>query len=114
MARTFFEVFPVLQLNNELRDLFGTVYVLKLSANRSKKYIRIHTHSNRLIYRNNIKQMESQIKDQLFSKDDIQIQLIENYDLSKQYTPRKLFDLYKDCLEEEFKDESAILWSVFS
>ena len=28
MARTFFEVFPVLQLNNELRDLFGTVYAV--------------------------------------------------------------------------------------
>lgn len=113
MARTFFEVFPVLQLNNELQDLFGTVYVLKLSANRSQKYIRIHTSSNRLIQRQNIKQVETQIKNQLFSKDDIQIQLIEKYDLSKQYTPKKLFEIYKDCLEEEFKDESEILWSVF-
>ena len=86
-----FEVFPVLQLNNELQDLFGTVYVLKLSANEAQKYIRIHTSSNRLIHRQNIKQVETQIKNQLFSKDDIQIQLIEKYDLSNNIPPKSFF-----------------------
>ena len=65
---TFFEVFDTLSISGSLYDLFAEVIVEKVNISRSTFEVKIHLFSKRLISRKQIKQMEYQIKKQLFHK----------------------------------------------
>ena len=42
MSKPFFEVFPTLKMNEELRMLLESVEVLKVATNSSREFIRVH------------------------------------------------------------------------
>ena len=49
MSKPFFEVFPTLKMNEELRMLLESVEVLKVATNSSREFIRVHLRSRHLI-----------------------------------------------------------------
>ena len=49
MAKPFFDVFPTLQLEGELKRILENAEITKLSANHEQTHIRIYLHANRLI-----------------------------------------------------------------
>ena len=66
MSKAFFEVFPTLQLEEELKNLLQTTEVTKVSANHDKSHIRIYLLAERIIFKKNIWKIEEAIKKQLF------------------------------------------------
>ena len=87
MAKKFFEVFPTLKLNERMRTLFADVVVTKVATNSDRDYLRVHIYSTHLIQKMYIFSAETAIKEQLFGLTPIQIQIVELYRLSEQYTP---------------------------
>ncbi len=112
MQKLFFEVFPTLDVNPDLKSLLSEVLVTKASTNRAKDYLRIYLLSTRLIQKINIFQLERAIKEQLFPSNPLTVKIIEKYRLSGQYDPKKLMDVYRDSVLEEFKTYSLLEYNL--
>ena len=112
MGKLFFEVFPDLKVSSGLENLMTEVEVTKVSSNRKRDHLRVYLLSSRLINKGNIYRLESDIRKQLFPNHDISIKIIEKFRLSGQYNPRKLMDVYKDSVMEEFRAYSLLEYNV--
>lgn len=108
----FFEAFNQLQVGKDLHDLFEQVDVTKIVASKSKRHVSIHMKSNRLIHRKNLKKMEYQMKKQIFQDVMDTLEFEEVYQLSAQYTPEKLTNIYLDCMLEELKENSVLDFDI--
>lgn len=113
MGKIFFEVFPTLQLNHDLAELLAEVEVTKITTNKTKSSLRIYIDSRRLIHKQNIYNMERNIAQQLFRGIQTEVKVIETYHLSEQYTPKKLFDIYKDSILTELNAYNRIEYNLF-
>ena len=111
--KSFFEVFATLQLKNPLHDLFEQTFVIKVTATRKKDFLRIYLKSERLIVKEDIWAVENEIKKQLFTNVPITVKIIEKFDLSAQYNPKKLMDVYKESISLELKEYSRIEYNAF-
>ena len=58
MSKTFFEVFPTLDVEPEMKQLLETTEIIKVSANHERNHIRIYLNAERLIFRKNIRKLE--------------------------------------------------------
>lgn len=114
MGMLFFEVFDQLNsLPRELESQFREVMVEKVSVSKLRAEIKVYIQSTRLMQRPVIKKMEYQLKRQLFAGTSNYLILKDNYILSAQYTPEKLFAIYKDSILEEFREKSILEYNVF-
>lgn len=114
MGMLFFEVFEQLTgLPKDLQNMFQEVLIEKVAVSKSTAQVRIYMQSSRLIQRPVIKRMEYQLKKQLFAEAPNSVVLWDNYILSAQYTPEKLFYIYKDSILEEFRERSILEFNVF-
>lgn len=113
MTKKFFEVFPVLQVGDETKQMLETVDVQRVVSNKARTHLRIYLHGTRLLPKKSIFQLERNIKKQLFPKQELTVKIIERYQLSAQYTPESLMELYKDSILEELKAYSLLLYNLF-
>lgn len=88
------------------------VEVTKVSSNRRRDHLRVYLLSSRLIHKSNIYRLESDIAKQLFPNHGISIKIIEKFRLSGQYNPKKLLDVYKDSIMDEFRAYSLLEYNV--
>lgn len=108
MSKMFFEVFPTLKVNEDIQMLFGGVFVEKVTTNSARDFIRVHIFSNHLIQKRRIYEVETMLKEQLFAKNRIQIEILERYELSEQYTPENLMKEYYESILLEAERESVV------
>lgn len=108
----FFEAFERLQVGKDLHSLFEQVDVTKIVASKTKRHVSIYMKSNRLISRNNLRKMEYQMKKQIFLEVMDTLEFIEAYQLSAQYTPEKLMNVYLDSILEELKEISVLDFNI--
>lgn len=113
MSKSFLEVFPALNITEDLRELLNLVEVEKVASTRDRSSIRIYIVSPRLIHKQNIYALEKGIKDQLFPSKKLTVKIIERYRLSGQYTPKKLLAVYRDSILLELKNYSIIEYNIF-
>ena len=113
MKRKFFEVFPTLVVNTEQKMLFEDIEVTKVSSNAARDFIRIHIYSKHLILKNIIITMEELIKKQIFGRSNAYVSILEQYELSTQYTPQNLFEEYRNSILLELGTQSIVLANVF-
>ncbi len=113
MAKTFSEVFPALQLDSRLYELFEEVTIERISASRQKDFIRIFINSDHLIQKAAIFKMEEELRRQLFPEHGIVIKIYESYRLSSQYNPERFLDIYRDSILLELKAFSPVLYSIY-
>ncbi len=113
MEKGFFEVFPVLKVNGEMQQLLSNVQVQRVVSNRARTHLRVYLHGTRLIQKKNIFQLERNMKNQLFPQQELTVKIIERYQLSAQYTPETLMDIYKDSILEEMKVYSLLIYNLF-
>ncbi len=113
MNKSFVSVFPVLQLNTELKDLFEDTEIIKVSASKSKRRICIYIESTHLIPRLAIHQTETEIKKQLFAENDVSVRIVEHFSLSGQYTPKALMDVYYNSIIMDLGDISDLEANLF-
>ena len=114
MNKKFFDVFPTLKVNQEIRALFEDVEVTKVATNSDRSYLHVHLFSTHLIQKRDIYAVETAIKEQLFAMNLIQIQIIENYQLSAQYTPENLVREYRESILLELKKRSIVEHNMFA
>ncbi|MFI3207824.1 MAG: PHP domain-containing protein, partial [Eubacteriales bacterium] len=113
MNKLFFEVFPTLKLEGSLRALFEEVEVTKVATTSLKDKLKIYISANRLIFKKNIYDVEHEIKKQLFANARMDIEIIERFFLSKQYTLSHLMNEYKESIILELEKENVLVASVF-
>ncbi len=110
----FFDVFDKLNnLPNDLLGLFKEVSVKRVVLSKSKQEMKIYINSSRLIGRKHIKKMEFYLYKQLFSGTANLVSLCEEYQLSAQYNPETLYNLYKESILDEFRERSILEYKVF-
>ena len=112
MAKRFFDVFPSLQVEGDMKNLLTETEVTKVGMNHERDHLRVYLSSTRLIHKKDIRQLESAIAQQIFKGRMVQVKVIEKYHLSEQYTPEKLLDLYRDSILEELKDYSLMEYNL--
>ena len=113
MEKNFFQVFPVLQVEAELKRLLSDTTVSRVVSNKERTRLRIYLDGTRLIHKKNIFKLERNIKKQLFPQQELTVKIIEHYQLSAQYTPKTLMDIYKDSILEEMKAYSLLIYNLF-
>ena len=111
--KKFFEVFPALQLDDKLQNLFEQVEIERISATKRKDFLRIYISSDRLIHKQDILRAEDTIKNQLFPSFRMTVKIYEKYHLSSQYNPEKFMHIYKDSILLELKERSPIEYNIF-
>ena len=112
MSKPFKEAFPTLQLDEELDNLLETTEVTKISANHDHNHIRIYLRAKRLIFKKNIWKIEKAILEQIFQNRDIKVKIIESFELSEQYTPQSLMDVYRDSILDELNAYSVLEYNL--
>ena len=113
MAKRFGDVFPSLQLNGSLRDLFEKVMVERVTASRQRDFVRVYIDCDRLIAKETIYEMEETIQKQLFPEHTVTVRIQEKFHLSAQYDLRKLMEIYRDSILLELKTSSPVEYSMF-
>jgi DNA polymerase III catalytic subunit, PolC type len=58
MTKMFFDVFPTLEVNGDMKKLLSETEVTKVGMNHEKDHIRIYLNGTRLIHKKNIYQLE--------------------------------------------------------
>ena len=112
--KTFFQVFTSLRVEEDLEVLFREVEVKKVTTNTTRDSLRVHILSKHLIQKEHIWEMEEQIKEQLFEREQIDIGIIEQYQLSGQYTPSILLKEYRNSIHQEIEKQSVVLANLFA
>ncbi len=112
MTKLFFDVFPSLTVDGNLKKLLTEVEVTKVGMNHDKTHLRVYLSSTRLIHKSDVYQLEQAIESQLFKGRQMDVKVIEKYQLSEQYTPEKLLDLYKDSILEELRNYSLMEYNL--
>ncbi len=112
MAKSFFEVFPSLKLNKAVAGRLEPVQVERVGATKNKDLLRIYLFSNRLIQKEDILTVQTEIKNQLFPNANMTIRILERYELSTQYTPQKLMEAYYDSLLMELRGFDHVMFTM--
>ncbi|MGN0332234.1 MAG: PolC-type DNA polymerase III [Lachnospiraceae bacterium] len=108
MSKTFFEVFPTLKVDQNIETMFQGVEVTKVATNSNRDFIRVHILSSHLLEKEMVCEIQSNLKAQLFKKTGISVEIVEKYELSKQYTPENLMNEYRDSFLYELGERSVI------
>ncbi|EEG75253.1 PolC-type DNA polymerase III [[Clostridium] hylemonae] len=108
MSKPFFEVFPTLKTDEDMKMLFSGVDVLKVTTNSDRTFIKVHILSRHLLQKKRIYEMEKMLKDQLFGHSRISTELVERYELSAQYTPENLMNEYLESMILELNTRSVV------
>ncbi|MDE5679254.1 MAG: PHP domain-containing protein, partial [Lachnospiraceae bacterium] len=112
MSKTFFEVFPTLVLDIQVKQQMEQVEVEKITSTSRRDFLRIYICSSHLIQKEIILKLEREIKEQLFKKAAMTIKIYEKFQLSVQYTPEKFFDVYQESILTELKEYDHILYNA--
>ena len=108
--KAFFEAFPNVQLPKNLHDLMEQTNIEKITTTKAKDFLRIYLVSRNLIDKKDIYKVEKEIKRQLFSGIAIEIKIYERFELSAQYTPEKLLNVYRESILDELMEYSHVLF----
>ena len=113
MEKSFFDVFPKLNLDKKSSELFEQVTVCKVSATKSRDFVRVSIVSDYLIPKETIYKVEKEIKRQFFDKHPVTVKLYESFHLSEQYTPENLMREYESSILLELREYSPVEYNIF-
>lgn len=113
MTKLFFDVFPTLKMNDDIKQLFKEVGVTKVTTTSLKERIRIYIESTHLIPKQSICSVEQMIKEQLFGRNKIKIEIVERYQLSEQYSPQNLMKACRESIIYELQGRSVLEANMF-
>ena len=111
--KKFFEVFNNLKLKDDITALFEGVIVEKITTNRDHTKMRIYIISSRLIEKSAIYDVKKAIEKSLMTGKHVEVQIIEKYELSNQYSNEDILEGYKESLAQEFSEDSHSLGVAF-
>ncbi len=113
MSKLFFEVFPTLKAEGDIRGLFSDTGVTKVATNSARTFIKIYLESSHLIQKGKVREAERLIQMQLFPYSGPQVEIVETFELSKQYTAENIMREYYESFLFELNERSVIERSMF-
>ncbi len=112
MSKSLGDVFPQLELNNELAELFSSAQVERVTTNQTRSLVRVHLTSERLLAKPSLDALAYEIRRQVFSGQDIAVEIRERFLLSDTYTMTQLVEEYWDSILEEFRKKSLVEYNI--
>ena len=103
-----FEVFEEIRVKPDLENVFKDVDVKKITASRSTGKTVVHLCSKRLLEYHDLEEMEAALTTQFFGRVGQKVELSVEYQLSGQYNPETLWNLYQESVIEELGKESRM------
>ncbi len=112
MAKSLGDVFPQLELNHDLAKLFAAAQVERVTTNSTRTLIRVHLTSDRLLAKPSLDALEHEIRQQVFSDQNIDVEIRERFLLSDTYTMPQLVEAYWDSVLEECHKKSLVEYNL--
>ena len=109
----FSQVFPTLKIPKELDGIISRSQVKKVTMNSRRDQIKIYLVSARLIHRKDLVKLEELIGRQIFQGQNVQVSFFVKFELSSQYTPENLMELYGDSILYELQERSLMEYNMF-
>lgn len=106
------EVFPTLQLKKEYKQILERVEVVRIAMTKTRELLRIQVLSDYMIEKKVIFAVEQEIEKQLFSAANTEVTIYEKFQLSTQYTPQKIMEVYGESILLELKKRSRLEYNV--
>ena len=110
--KKFFEAFPTLQLNNELSGFFREAVVYHIAMNSQRTYVKIYVRFNRLIGRDILNKIETELKRQIKPFFAMDVYIVERFNLSSLHTPETILTDYRESMLFELKKRNMILYQL--
>nr|MCR5545795.1 hypothetical protein [Lachnospiraceae bacterium] len=111
MEKDFLEIFSRID-DDSLNPILKSAKIIRISTNKTKDKMRIYLRFNSVVPKQSIWKMEKAIKQEYFQHENMQINIIESFQLSDVYTSESLFDMYKDSIFEEVQKISGVTYSI--
>lgn len=111
--KKFFDVFPTIKLTGDISDIFEDVEVTRVVSNIERTKLRVYIESSRLIEKSAIFAIRDELAGNLKTGKHIEIEIIEKYHLSGQYTVENLIEIYRDSIVLELGKTSPIVSTMF-
>lgn len=108
----FFEVFTTLRLPDDLREYFEDAEVIKVAKTSTNSLVKVYLKSSRLIHKQNIYKVEEALKKQIFRIKNMNVRIIDRYELSQQYSPKKIMNVYYDSILFELEKYWTLEYSL--
>ncbi len=112
MAKAFLETFPTLSFQEAEKDLLQKCEVAAVKYNKDKTAIQVYMVAERLIGKNQIYQLESDMEKQLFPEGDLKIKIVESFRLSNQYNAKYLIEAYRESILTEARRSSELDYHI--
>lgn len=109
----FFQAFLGMDCKENLMEAFYHIEVERVLMSRSQKVVKIYIIAEELIPRNKLREMEFQLKRQIFGKIGIVPRILERYCFSKEYTFAELFEKYREYFLEDLKEQNIFNYYIF-
>ncbi len=113
MEKKFFDVFPELKVDSEVREWLEAAAVSRVTCNRERTLLRVYLVSDRWIHKKYIFKLEDEIRSQFFGKTGTRVKIIERFLLSRQYTPENFMEIYKSSMLLELKAYNQLEHNLF-
>ena len=111
--KKFFDVFPLLELKNDLKMVFEDALVTHISMNSARTRVKIHLQFNRLIGRDVIAQLVKEMSRQVKPFFNMEIIILERFVLSSLHTPKTILENYRDSIIFELSQKNKLLEQIF-
>ena len=110
--KKFFDVFPLLQVDDKVRQFLEETEVERVSSTKKKDLLRIYMVSGRLIEKEYIWKAEKGIE-KMLSSFQTKVKIYEKYHLSSQYNTEKLMNAYRNSILLELREYSPVEYNLF-
>lgn len=111
--KRFFEVFPTLELENDMAGIFNDAVITHLVMNSAKTSIKIYIRFGRLVGRKIIVYAENEIKRQIRPFFGMEVTICERFELSTLHTPQTILEEYRDSILYEIEHQNMIKYQIF-
>ena len=105
----FHDAFPTLTFGKKLTDLLQFVTVDRIAINQAKNRLKVYLTSPNWMKKQYLYQIRDAIKEQIFAETDMEIVIVEHFELSSSYTPEIFYKLYRPSMLLELKTQSPLL-----
>ncbi|MCM1307623.1 MAG: PolC-type DNA polymerase III, partial [Butyrivibrio sp.] len=111
--KTFFEVFPTLELKKDVSGIFADAVITHMTMNSARTSVKIHIRFKRLVGRGVIVYAENEIKRQIRPFFSMEVKICERFELSSLHTPQSILKEYGDSILFELERQSMIKHQIF-
>ncbi len=113
MEKRFFDVFPDLKVDPDIRGWLEEAVVTRVTCSQDRTLLRVYLSCDRWIHKKYIFQMEEEIRRQFFGQTSVKVRVIERFLLSKQYTPENFMEDYRPSMLAELKEYNQLEHNLF-